>query len=68
MIKIYNGNHWKPARSELELITKGRHKGKYRVMVYTGTPEHPQGLSKIIVRPEDIDKTKRRKLTSEDPQ
>jgi len=54
MIKVYNKTHWKPARSEPALITKGKHKGKYRVEIFTGTPDHPEGLSTIIVKPDDI--------------
>lgn len=54
MIEIFNGNHWKPARGTPEPITKGRHKGKYRVLIFTGNPEHPQGLSQIIIAQDDM--------------
>ena len=56
MIQVWNETkgHWKPARSAPERITKGKHKGKYRVQIYTGTAEHPEGLSQLIVAESDI--------------
>ena len=65
MIQVFNNTqgHWKPARSTPERITKGKHKGKYRVMVFTGNPEHPQGLSSIIATQDEIREVEREEFT-----
>lgn len=63
MLQAWNGNHWKPARSEPQPITKGKHKGKFRVQVFTGNPEHPQGFSQLIVNRDDL-----REIETKDPE
>jgi hypothetical protein len=65
MIQVWNETkgHWKPARSAPERITKGKHKGKYRVMIYTGTAEHPEGLSQLIVNRDNL-----REIETTDPE
>ena len=57
MLKVWNGYHWKPARSQPEQIRRGKKKGKYRVMIFTANPEHPEGLSQIIVNQDDLKET-----------
>ncbi len=60
MVFISRTGHWKPARSEPELITRGKRKGKFRVDVFTGNPENPQGLTRVIVNREDLKEVSRR--------
>ncbi len=67
MIEIHNGVHWKPARGQPELITKGERKGKYKVLIFSGNPEHPEGLSYIIVDEANIREREREEGNKKPP-
>lgn len=54
MLRVWTGNKWQLARSAPKEIKRGKSKGKFWVFIYTGNPDHPQGLKRVKVSRDDF--------------
>jgi hypothetical protein len=54
MLRVWHRNKWKTARSEPKPIKRGKSKGKFWILIYTGNRDHPEGLKRIKVTQDDL--------------